>query len=165
MSKKTKQGFLNFAGLTTEEKAQKCQDFFEKLCMALAPEFEKIGSINKDTSVYLVPAGTGDQITYAGKPVNSFRISDHWNWKSSLKKNPNDNYVQCYTKDLPSFRNRREEGKASLPIWAWQIGYFDTDQQYHCIYGERFDRKTRTWYWIETDISEVIAMAKGALAA
>ena len=81
--------------MTAQEKEQKCKDFFEELSEKLKDTHIVMKSCNKDNSVYLVPKGTEKEVTYYGKPVYSFRISDHWNWKSNLKKNPNPGYVQC----------------------------------------------------------------------
>ena len=160
MSMKT--GFPNYRGYSQEEKAEKCKAFFERLREELKETHTAIGSCNKDSSVYLVPKGTEDQVTYTGKPQNSFRISDHWNWKASLKKQPVEGYVQCFTRDLPCYRKRPEEGKASSPIWGWQVGYFGEDRVYHIVYGERFDRKTKIWDWVEADPAAVAKTATQA---
>lgn len=161
MSKK-KDGFPNYRGYSQEEKELKCKAFFVRLTEELKKTHTSMGSCNKDSSVYLVPNGTEDQVTYKSKPQNSFRISDHWNWKASLRKQPIEGYVQCFTRDLPCYRKRREEGKASMPIWAWQIGYFGEDAVYHCVYGERFNRETKIWDWVEADPAEVAKMAINA---
>ena len=149
-------GWKNFEGFTAEEKKAKCQLFYKELVTALRDSHENVKSCNRDDSAYLVPKGTSDQITYESKPINSFRISDHWNWKANLEKNQKDGYIQCYTKDVPVCKARPEPGKASPPIWAWQVGYFGEDKAYHCVYGEVFNRESKTWYWLEGDVDDVI---------
>ena len=153
-----KKGFPNYEGYSREEKEERCKAYFDRLVAAFGDSYTLVRSCNKDNSAYLVPKGTEDLVTYEGKPLFSFRISDHWNWKASLAKCPKEGYVQCFTRDLPSFRKRREPGKASMPIWAWQIGYYATDETYHCIYGETYDRKTKEWKWMETDVSDIVRM-------
>lgn len=72
--------------MTREEKLQNCKNFFSLLVDRLmaAGGYELVGSCNNDNSCYLVPVGTSDQITYHSKPVRSFRLSDHWNWKEPV---------------------------------------------------------------------------------
>ena len=134
---------------------EKCRSFFDEL-VKLLPNYNAVASCNKDLSAYLVPKGTEDQITYAGKPVYSFRVSDHWNWKTSLNKNPDEQYVQCYTKDLPWCKRRTAPRKASPAILACAVCFYDSDNLYHVIYGEKFDRKTKTWSWIETNPNDLV---------
>lgn len=135
-----------------------CKQFFEILAEELAGTHTVKGSCNKDVSAYLIPDGTDDQVTYHSKPANSFRLSDHWNWKSNLAKNPNEKYIQCYTRDLPWCRLRNAPGKASNPIKAACVCYFDGNI-YHVVFGERFNRTTKSWDWVEADPCEVAKMA------
>ncbi len=137
------------------EKLQKCQEFFTTLSERLNATHTVVGSCNRDISAYLIPTGTDKEITYHSKPANSYRISDHWNWKSNLKKNPDATYIQCYSPDLPWCKQRFAPGKASPPILATSVCYFDGDV-YKVIYGERYDRKTRSWEWVESKIDEVV---------
>ena len=83
-----------------------CMAFFEELSNEL-PNYTVVGSCNKDSSLYLVPNGTEDEITYYSKPAKSFRISDHWNWYANTKKCDNERYIQCLCVDLP-YAKRRE---------------------------------------------------------
>lgn len=136
-----------------------CKTFFEVLSEELSKTHTVYGSCNRDISAYLIPDGTEDQVTYHSKPANSFRFSDHWNWKANLGKNPNEKYIQCYTKDLPWCKMRNAPGKASNPIYAVCVCYFDGDI-YHVVYGERFNRVSKTWDWVEADPMEVAKMAQ-----
>ena len=135
-----------------------CNDFIERLAQLLGDKYEMVGSCNKDISRYLVPAGTADQITYYGKPVNSFRISDHWNWFSNLKKCSIPNYIQCYSRDMPVPKARpRGQETATKPIRGIQVCIQGTDGMYHHVFGEKYDRKTHCWTWVESDPREVVA--------
>lgn len=141
------------------EMANKCIVFFEILAEELQKTHTVKGSCNRDISAYLIPDGTDDLVTYHSKPVNSFRISDHWNWKSNLAKNPNEKYIQCYTRDMPWCKLRQAPGKASPPVFGCAVAYFGYDELYHVVYGERFNRKTKTWEWVEADPAEVAKIA------
>lgn len=144
---------------TKERKLKACIEFFNQLAELLLKKgtYEIVGSCNKDTSVYLIPNGTIGDLSYSSKPAKSFRVSDHWNWYSNLKKNPNPHYIQCYSVDLPRAKKREDPERASHPIQAAQVGYFDEDNKYHAVYGEVFDRKTKTWSWLFADPEDVIA--------
>lgn len=146
--------------MTIKEKIDACYTFFKALGKELGDEYEVLASINKDTrfnSLYLCPKGTRDQVTYYGKPLNSFRVSTHWNWRASLEKCKNEKYIQCLNVDLPFARKRKAEGEASDPIIAEQVAVIGEDGKYHAIFGEVFDRKEREWKWIEADPKEVAA--------
>ena len=135
-----------------------CNDFIETLAQLLGDKYEMIGSCNKDLSRYLVPAGTADQISYYGKPTLSFRISDHWNWFSNLKKCSVRNYIQCYSKDMPVPKPRPiGQDTATKPITGIQVCVQGADGMYHHVFGEKFDRKTHTWSWVENKPKDVIA--------
>ena len=125
--------------MTVEEKMEKCSKFFTELTEALQGSYEVLESCNKDFSKYLVPIGTSNLVTYYGKPEKSFRIYDHWNWYSNLKKCRNPNYIQCLSMDVPWARKRPEEGKSSTPIKALQVSLIGDDGKYHAIYGECFN--------------------------
>lgn len=145
--------------MTKEEKMKACKDFFDKLSEALDSEYEVLGSCNKDNSAYLIPIGTSQQVTYYGKPNKSFRISDHWNWYSSLKKNPNEKYIQCLSSDMPRAKNRPLPWKASRPIVGYQVAIVGSDGKYHHdVLGEKYNRKSKVWEWKENTLSEVIKM-------
>ena len=143
--------------MTFDAKKNACSDFFDKLSGLLSENYEVLGSCNKDFSRYLIPKGTANQVTYYGKPVKSFRISDHWNWFSNLKKCSDPNYVQCRSLDMPWCR-KREEGSffATKPRFGAQVCIQLEDGCYHHVYGDRFDRATKTWKWIETSPEDVV---------
>ncbi len=133
-----------------------CCEFFDKLSAVLIKGYEVVGSCNQDNSQYLVPKGTADQITYSGKPAASFRISNHWNWYANINKCPNENYIQCLSVDAPWAKKRMAEGKPSEPIFCSQVAVIGNDGKYHVVYGERFDRKTKKWQWVESTPEEVV---------
>lgn len=143
-----------------DDRFKKCIAFYEELERRLSNTHVSVGSCNRDLSSYLIPNGTKDQITYHSKPVNSFRISDHWNWKTNLKKCEDESYVQCLSKDLPWTKKRNGEGMASDPVRAKCVCFFGPDNLYHVIYGEKFDRKTKTWSWIESSVESVLQQIK-----
>ncbi len=142
-----------------DKKFKACVEFFDQLSELLVESgnYEVVGSCNKDSSAYLIPTGTIGDLSYSNKPARSFRLSDHWNWYSNLKKNPNPHYIQCYSVDLPRAKKREDPTKASVPIQAAQVGYFDKDNKYHAVFGEIFDRTTKTWSWLFADPADVIA--------
>lgn len=146
--------------MNRKEKMEICARFFEALSEALSDTHEAIGSCNHDSSVYLIPKGTEDQASYYGKPQNSFRISDHWNWYSSLKKCKIPAYVQCCSVDMPWARCREEEGMASRPVHGIQVAVYGKDKRYHHVCGDKFDRKTRSWVWDEGDLQKAIEMIR-----
>lgn len=146
--------------MTIKEKTNKCYEFFKALGKELGDEYEVLASVAKDkrqTSLYLCPKGTKDQVTYYGKPMNSFRVATHWNWRAPLKKCDKENYIQCLNVDLPFAKKRNGEGEASDPIMAEQVAVIGEDGKYHAIFGEVFDRKAREWKWLEADPKEVAA--------
>ena len=127
---------------------EQCEEYFNLLADQLKDTHEVVASCNYDDSKYLVPKGTANQITYSSKPVNSYRLSDHWNWKANLKKNPDENYIQCYSRDMPWCKQRLGyQGHASRPIRAYMVARFDKDNKYHHVFGEKFNRKTKEWTW------------------
>lgn len=128
-----------------EERKRSCLEYFYYLCDELRETHTIVGSCNNDCSLYLVPKGTESQITYYSKPVDSYRFSDHWNWYANLKKCPDEKYVQCFNPDLPWARRRSEDGRATRPIFGVCVAYFDADQKYHTVFGERFNRRTKKW--------------------
>ena len=147
--------------MTKVEKYSACQQFFNQLTSLLEESYRRMDSCNNDISAYLVPNGTEEQVSYYGKPAKSFRISDHWNWYSSLKKCSKPNYIQCLSVDVPRAKKRLDVGKASKPIFAIQVSYIADDGKYHCIYGEKFDSKTKKWSWVESKPEDIIDILKG----
>lgn len=140
---------------TMSEKLEKCREFFNSLAMLLYDAYDVMGSCNVDQTLYLVPSGTQNQVTYSSKPARSFRISDHWNWYANIKKCAKERYIQCWSVDVPYPRRREEPGKASEPRRAIQVAMIGPDGKYHCVYGEFFDRKTKTWGWLEANPVDV----------
>ena len=140
------------------EKYEKCQRFFDNLRILLWDSYNVIESCNADLSAYLVPAGTENEVTYRGKPVNSFRISDHWNWYANVNKCEDPLYIQCHSIDVIEPLPRPKEGKPSEARRAIQVAIYSKDGKYHCVYGEKFDRRKRRWTWIETNPSDVVAL-------
>ena len=143
--------------MNREKEKRLCMDFFNELAKLLT-DYEQVGSCNHDDSVYLVPFGTVNQISYYGKPSMSFRVSDHWNWYSSLKKCDVETMVQCRSIDMPWAKHRLDKDKASKPWYGWQVALCDKDGIYHHVYGKRFDRKQRKWMWEQKSLQDVLAM-------
>lgn len=141
-------------------KEQKCRDFYNKLIKALEGRYEVVASSNQDISSYLVPNNTSKQISYYGKPIGSFRFSDHWNWYSNTKKCTNPNYIQCYSVDIPWPNKRPGYSKASKPKRAMQIAFYGKDNKYHHVYGEKYDRKTKEWYFIDAKLEDVLKLVE-----
>lgn len=140
------------------EKINACNEFFMKLMSELGEQYEIVESCNQDISKYLIPIGTIDELTYCSKPNKSFRISDHWNWYANVLKNPNEHYIQCLSNDFPWAKRRKAPGKPSVPIFAIAVCVIGEDGKYHHIFGEKFNRKTKKWSWVETSIDEVLNM-------
>ena len=137
------------------EKLNACLDFFYELADLLEGKYELVESCNADVSSYLVPTGTAEDISYYGKPKDSFRVSDHWNWYSNVKKCTAPWYIQCLSEDVPRPRPRQEEGKSTKPRFAVQVSMIGKDGKYHAVYGEKFDRYKREWTWLESTPEEV----------
>lgn len=140
---------------TRDEKMEKCRSFMEELCAKLNG-YEYDESPYSKYSSYCIPVGTNEQNSYYSKPENSFRCSSHWNWYANTNKCSIPTYIQCNNVDLPRVRNRPMEGKPSTPIAAWQVAFFGKDKRFHCVYGEKFDRKTGKWEWIENSVDQVL---------
>ena len=138
-----------------QERKTKCRYFYDELTKELSEFYDSIGSCNHDESIYLIPKGTEEQITYYGKPDRSFRYSDHWNWYSSIRKCEDPSVIQCYNADIPEPRSRIEDWKASKPRFAIQVGYCDKNNEYHAIYGEAYDKETKEWYWLDNNPKDI----------
>lgn len=135
---------------TIEDKMSECRNFIEELHDILKDEFVFMPSCNQDLSAYLVPNGTEAKVSYYEKPINSFRISDHWNWYSGLRRCADPNMVQCLNIDIPWCRKRKAPGAPTRGIIGVQVAYYGPDNQYHCVFGEKFDRRTRQWTWVDS---------------
>lgn len=152
-----------------EEEKELCRKFFIDLSEALKNDYEVMASrARKDgvfgCSIYLCPKGTTNQVTYHSKPEHSFRFSDHWNWYTSFKKNPDPKYIQCYTRHLPDPKRRPGVGMPSDPIIANCVGLF-INGQYRIVYGSKYDRKAKEWIWVDNTIEDVVAKVTGSSAA
>ena len=134
--------------MTINEKNDKCKVFFDALVNMLGDRYERISSCNQDASEYLCPVGTSEEISYYGKPEESFRISNHWNWYANTNKCSDPRRIQCFCVDLPWAHHRMKAGKAGKPIMANCVCVY-RNGKYHVIYGECFDKKTKTWSWID----------------
>jgi hypothetical protein len=146
--------------MTITEKIKACEAFIKALAEELKDDYELVAAFEKDkrgSDKYLVPKGSAEEITYYGKPMNSFRCSTHWNWRAPLIKCNKENYIQCLNTDLPFAKKRNAEGESSDPIMAEQVAVIGEDGKYHAIYGEVFDRKKREWKWLEADPKEIVA--------
>ena len=146
--------------MVREEQKDKCMNLFKELTRKLEKNYTLIGSCNQDESAYLVPNGTEDQVTYHSKPIDSFRISDHWNWKSNVKKCSDEYHIQCWNVDLMRCKKRNGPGLASNPIWAWSIAYFGDDERYHTIFGSLYDYVEHQWLWYEASIDQIMEMLR-----
>lgn len=142
--------------MTKTEKYSACQEFFDQLVSLLEETHERLASCNNDISAYLIPKGTMEQVSYYGKPANSFRISDHWSWRANLNKCSKPNYIQCLSVDVPHAKPRIDTGKPSKPIFAIQVAYCGEDGKYHCVFGEKFDPKTKQWSWVDSKPEDVL---------
>lgn len=138
----------------------KCEQFIRDLQEALSDEYEMVGSCDQDKSMYLIPKGTIDELSYYGKPTLSFRASDHWNWYANINKCDDPRKIQCYSVDIPWAKQRAGEGKPSTPVLGIQVAIFGRDNRYHHVYGEKFDRRNKTWEWEETDPKNVASMTR-----
>lgn len=148
--------------LSKLEKIIKCANFIESLACLLGPKYVLVPSCNQDISRYLIPAGSESELSYYGKPDKSFRFSDHWNWYSSTYKCTDETMVQCKSLDIPWARKREEPGKATKPRYGLQVCvYSAADGCYHHIYGDKFDRKTKTWTWV--DDVDIVKLSKDIL--
>lgn len=133
-----------------------CSEQWTKLVEGFG-EYELINSCNWragiDESAYLIPNGTKEEISYSSKPRHSFRISDHWSWRSNLSKNPNEGYVQCCNVSFPPAMRREEPGKAGKPWKGWCIAYTEDGYYYKTIFGAAYDRATNMWHVVNKDIN------------
>ena len=148
--------------LSSNEKLIRCGNFIASLAYLLGPRYELLPSCNKDISRYLIPAGSKHELSYYGKPDKSFRFSDHWNWYSSTKKCTDEKMVQCRSLDMPWARHRVDPGKATKPRYGIQVCIYNkSDGCYHHIYGDKFDRETKTWTWV--DDVDIVKLAEDIL--
>ena len=148
------------------EEKELCKAFFLELTKALEGDYDLLASKVRrgECSMYLCPKGTTDQVTYYSKPELSFRFSDHWNWYTSLKKNPDPKYIQCWTTHLPAPKKRQGDGLPSDAIMAHCVCLFILGK-YRVVYGAKYDQKRHSWSWVNSTVDEVVARLKGRAAA
>lgn len=135
-----------------------CRDFYEGLIKELGEEYERHDGTNcKPQSSCLVRRGDAERLNYYEKPEWSFRVAPLWNWYANLEKNPDPDYIQCETDDLPWAKRRPKNypSGASKPIAACCVALF-YEGKYHVVYGEIFDQKTKTWSWKENSPESVV---------
>ena len=144
--------------LNRERKIELCNDFLNRVAYLLGYHYELLPSCNHDISRYLIPSGSKSELSYYGKPHMSLRFSDHWNWFASDKKCSDPNLVQCRSMDMPWARHREMADKSTKPRYGFQVAIYDkTTGCYYHVYGEKFDRQTKTWSWVENDPAKVAA--------
>ena len=143
----------NFA---KEYKKNSCYSTFLDLATALVKHYDLVASSNNDGSLYLIPKGSNEHLSYYEKPINSFRVSDHWNWYSSLTQCSDPKHIQCYSMDMPFPRKRVSPEKATKPRFGMQIAFYGPDKKYRHVFGERFDRRTNTWSWKESSVDDIL---------
>lgn len=143
-----------------------CVEFFNLVAKELQDTHVIVPSKSKRwPSMCLVEKGQEKQISYYGKPVNSLRVAPNWNWRAGVDRCSNIHYIQCVTPDLP-FARRRPEGHsqwASLPILANMVGYFDTDNKYHCVFGEKYNPEDKSWSWVDNFPGRIALMIKSKM--
>lgn len=137
-------------------KLSRCNEFLTELTDILKESYVLCGSCNKDASRYLVPNGTETQISYYGKPVNSFRLSDHWNWYAGLRKCSDPNYIQCESVDMPKARERKEAGKGTDAIIGVQVAVQLEDGKYHHIFGDKWNPRKHAFEWEENNALDIL---------
>ena len=150
-----------------KQQFEKCVEFFNQVAKELEDTHVVIvGKSKKWPNMFLVEKGQERQVNYYGKPVNSLRVATNWNWRAGLDRCSNRNYIQCVTPDLPFARRRPEEHPewSSLPILGNMVGYFDTDNKYHCVYGEKYNREDKSWMWVENMPKRVALMIQAKMA-
>lgn len=140
-----------------------CIEFFNQVAALLTDIYEVLpGKSRQWRSFCLVPKGTINQVTYYGKPMNSLRVAMNWNWRAGLDRCTNPKHIQCVTPDLPYVKPRPKDHPewSSPPVFGNMVALFDTDNKYHCIFGEKFNRDTKTWTWINNDPEKIAAMLR-----
>jgi len=143
--------------MAEKNKIIRCKAYYNSLAQLCEDGYVRIGSCNKGFSSYLIPFGTDDQLSYYGKPELSFRLSDHWNWYSNLKKCKDESLIQCCCVCLPGPSDRIEEGKASRAVKACCVAFYYKGA-YYTVYGELFDAVKKEWYWLETKPRDVFSL-------
>lgn len=142
-----------------KQQMDNCMRFFNDVADILKETHVVVPSKSKKwPSMCLVKKGEEHLVSYYGKPVNSLRVGPNWNWRAGLDRCSNANYIQCVTPDLPFAKKRSKEHPewSTQPIFGNMVGYFDTDNKYHCVFGEQYDFEEGKWIWME-NIPMVVA--------
>ena len=135
-----------------KQQLDRCIKFFNEVAEELKDTHVIVPSKSKKwQSMCLVRKGEEKQVNYYGKPVNSLRVAPNWNWRAGIDRCSNANYIQCVTPDLPFAKKRSPEHPewSTMPIFGNMVGYFDTDNKYHCVFGEKYDFDFKSWMWVE----------------
>ena len=135
-----------------KQQLDNCYRFFDAVADELKDTHVVIESKSKKLPCkYLVKKGQEKQVSYYGKPVNSLRVGSNWNWRAGLDRCANASYIQCVTPDLPYAKRRSQEHPtwSTHPIYGNMVALFDTDNKYHCVFGEKFDFDDNKWVWVE----------------
>ena len=139
------------------EKRAKCNEYFNGLCELLNETYEHHANRTKDhrPDKYLYPKGTVREITYSSKPKNSFRFSSKWNFYKDGQGRMLPE-VQCYSEDFPNAHTDSLGHGPQGSVLAYSVCFYGEDGHYHVVYGERYNRKTRKWDWVESDPEDAI---------
>lgn len=135
--------------MTFKEKEALCKKYFNELRDILSDTHEVTANRCKvkRPDMYLCPKGTRKEITYHGKPHYSFRYSTKWNFYSPRC----EGVVQCYSKDFPHAHTDSKGAGPDGAVLAFSVCYYGNDNLYHVVYGEKYNRETGEWEWIESD--------------
>ena len=139
------------------EKQEKCNQYFNNLYEMLKESHDRRTNKTRDRrpDKYIFPKGTGDEITNVGKPANSFRYSNKWNFWKNGKGEMLDS-VQCYSEDFPKAHTDSQGRGPQGAVLAYSVCFYGEDGHYHVVYGERYNRKTKKWDWVESDPEDAI---------
>ena len=146
----------------SKEKRMACQKFFEELTEKMGDAYEVAPVLGNDESRYLVPKGRSFLVSYYGKPRHSFRLGHKWNFFAPISKCEQENYIQCLCPDMPKARKRNFPGSRSEARYAWAVAALGSDNKYHVIYGEVYNRITNKWSWIEVTVDEYLKSRNAA---
>lgn len=139
------------------EKQEKCNQYFNSLYEMLKDSHDRRTNKTRDRrpDKYIFPKGTGDEITNVGKPANSFRYSNKWNFWKNGKGEMLDS-VQCYSEDFPKAHTDSHGCGPQGSVLAYSVCFYGEDGRYHVVYGERYNRRTKKWDWVESDPEDAI---------
>ena len=140
-----------------KEKQEKCNQYFNGLYELLKDTHDRRTNKTRDRrpDKYIFPKGTGDEITNVGKPKDSFRYSNKWNFYKNGKGEMLPE-VQCYSEDFPHAHTDSLGHGPQGSVLAYSVCFYGEDGRYHVVYGERYNRKTKKWDWVESDPEDAI---------